>query len=144
MNNKFLIYLHHSVDIIFEGTRDFREIFGHYGFNGWQEVLNYAKDKSLPNFLPIYEKLLEKNGSNGFLVGSSLTLADLGLLEVILTIEDYMGLEPLSPYPQIEKFLLTMKSIESISKYLNGPQVPPKINQEYINTVKQVLSVMNT
>jgi hypothetical protein len=94
--------------------------------------------------LPIYEKLLEKNGSNGYLVGNSLTLADLGLLEVVLTIEDYIGLEPLSSYPQLEKFLQTMKSIDSISKYLNGPQVPPKINQEYIDTVKQVLSVMNT
>lgn len=132
-----------SVDIIFEGTRDFREIFGHYGFNGWQEVLDYARRVSLPNFLPIYEKIIVKNGGNGHLVGNSLTLADLGLLEVVLTIEDYMGDDPLLPYPQIEKFLQTMKSIDSIKNYLNGPQKPPKIDQAYVDTIKRVMAVMN-
>ena len=88
------------VDIIFEGTRDFREIFGHYGFNGWDEVLEYIKQNTLPNYLPIYEKLLIDNGSNGHLVGPDLTLADLGLLEVIATVEDYIGLDSLKNFPE--------------------------------------------
>ena len=63
-------------------------------------MLEYAKESSLPSFLPIFEKLLVDNGSNGYLVGSKLSLADLGLLEVILTVEELMGLGPLEAYPQ--------------------------------------------
>ena len=41
---------------------------------------------------------LEDNGS-GYLVGNSLTLADLGLLECLFNLEDYFGAEYLEDYP---------------------------------------------
>lgn len=47
-------------------------------------------------------KELTKNGSNGYLVGSKLSLADLGLFEVIFMIEELMGSEELQPYPKIK------------------------------------------
>jgi hypothetical protein len=43
---------------------------------------------------------LRENGSNGFLVGSQLTLADVGLLEPLLSIEELMGLQELEAYPE--------------------------------------------
>lgn len=42
-----------------------------------------------------------RNGSNGHLVGPNVSLADLGLLEVILTIEELIGEDELKPYPEI-------------------------------------------
>ena len=47
-------------------------------------------------------KVFTENGSNGFLVGSRLSLADLALLEVILLIEEYYGLVELEAYPQLQ------------------------------------------
>ena len=102
-------------------------------------MLDYAKFNSLPRFLPIFESILVENGSNGHLVGNNLTLADLGLFEVIYTIEEYIGTDVFKPYPQIELFLAKIKSFDSITKYLNGPQKPPKITQEYVEMVKSVM-----
>ena len=87
-------------DILYEGTRDFLSFFMSYGFQGWESVLENAKAKALPKYLPAFETALKKNGSNGFLVGSKLSICDLGLLEVILTVEELMGLGPLEAYPQ--------------------------------------------
>jgi glutathione S-transferase len=39
--------------------------------------------------------------SSGFLVGESVSLADIGLLEVLFNIVDYFGEEPLLDYPNV-------------------------------------------
>ena len=44
---------------------------------------------------------MKENGSNGFLVGSKLSLADIGLFENILSIDELIGLDYLEPYPEI-------------------------------------------
>jgi hypothetical protein len=46
-------------------------------------------------------KVLQENGSNGFLVGSQLSLADIGLLEPLLTIEELMGVQELEAFPEV-------------------------------------------
>ena len=43
-----------------------------------------------------------RNGSNGHLVGPKVSLADLGLLEVVLTIEELLGEDEFKPYPEIQ------------------------------------------
>ena len=50
-------------------------------------------------------KTLKENGSNGFLVGSKLSMADVGLFEVILTVEELMGIQELNDYPNIQVIL---------------------------------------
>lgn len=69
-------------------------------------MLEYAKESSLPSFLPIFEKLLVDNGSNGYLVGSKLSLADLGLLEVILTVDELLGMDQLNDYADIKVIIV--------------------------------------
>ena len=49
-----------------------------------------------------FSQELEKNGSNGYLVGNKLSLADIGLLEVILIIDELLGAQELAPYPNIQ------------------------------------------
>ena len=72
---------------MFEGTRDFLSTYMSYGFDTPENVLSKARAAANPRYLPIFERVLAENGSNGHLYGSSLTLADIGLLEVLLVIE---------------------------------------------------------
>lgn len=44
---------------------------------------------------------MQRNGSNGHLVGSRLSLADIGLLEPLLTIEELLGVDELKPFPEV-------------------------------------------
>ena len=46
--------------------------------------------------------MLIENGSNGFLVGSHLSLADLGLFETLLAIVNYCGYDALNSHPEIQ------------------------------------------
>nr|AYN44513.1 glutathione S-transferase A1 [Brachionus plicatilis] len=128
-----------KIDILFEGTRDFNSSFMPYGFLGFKEVLDSAKATAMPRYLPIYNFLLSRNGSNGYLVGSKVSLADLGLLEVVLTIEELLGEDTLKPYPEVQNFLKTMKSNELISKYLKSELRRRKNDEKYVTEVKSVL-----
>lgn len=94
-----------------------------YGFTGWNEVIDAAKERALPKYLPIYnnviifeihalelnkfhvgilKKVLRDNGSCGYLVGENLSLADLSLLEVVLTIEDLIEEDVFKNYPHLK------------------------------------------
>ena len=49
------------------------------------------------------------NGSNGYLVGNKLSLADLALLEDVLLIEEYYGMSELESYPEIKVITIYYK-----------------------------------
>ena len=74
-----------------------------------------------------------------FLVGNKLSIADIGLLEVLLTIDELLGVESLSEFVELKKFYENMKSIQSISNYLLGSQRPKKNDETYVQTVRKVL-----
>jgi hypothetical protein len=48
---------------------------------------------------------LKENGSNGHLVGNKLTLADIGLLEGLLWVEELIA-DELKPFPELKVKLL--------------------------------------
>nr|AYN44472.1 glutathione S-transferase A1/2-3 [Brachionus calyciflorus] len=128
-----------NVDILFEGTRDFNSAFMSYGFAGFTEVLDNAKKTAIPKYLPVFNSVLLRNGSNGHLVGSKLSLADIGLLEVILTIEELLGEDELKPYPEVQNFLKVMKSNDAIANYLRSDLRRKKNDEKYVAEVKRVL-----
>nr|QUF59391.1 glutathione S-transferase GSTA1/2 [Brachionus angularis] len=128
-----------KIDVLFEGTRDFNSAFMSYGFQGFQQVLDKAKQTAMPRYLTIFNQVLKENGSNGFLVGSSLSLADLGLLEPVLTIAELLGEDELKPYPEIENFLKHMRSNALISNYLNSDLRRKKNDEKYVAEVQAVL-----
>ena len=103
-------------------------------------------------------QVLIENGSNGYLVGSKLTLADICLLEPLLWIEELLS-DELKDYPETQviiydiiiylmviqlnfysqKFLKNVKNNANIANYLSGP-LRPRINDDrYIAEVKKVL-----
>lgn len=128
------------IDMVFEGTRDFLGgAWMSYGFAGYDEVREKAKTVFLPKYLPLFEKILKENGSNGYLVGNSLSLADIGLLEPLLWVEELCAQDEFNAYPEIRKFLKVVKEDKNIAGYLNGPRRPRINDDEYVASVKRVL-----
>ncbi|KAK6169516.1 hypothetical protein SNE40_020556 [Patella caerulea] len=127
------------IDELFEGSRDFvGPMFGMV-FNPEKEVLKHANEKLLPRYLPAFNKVLEETGS-GYLVGKSLTLADLGLIEPLLLFVEYLGDQVLTGYPQLQTFYKNMTSNDKIASFLSGPHRKPKNDQAYIDVVNRVWS----
>ncbi|XP_067675777.1 glutathione S-transferase 3-like [Haliotis asinina] len=129
-----------KIDMFYEGTRDFYSYFHKIGFRDPKEVLATAKAKGLPRYLPIFDQALKKNGT-GFLVGDSLSLADIGLIEVLLSVTEYFGEETLSDYPSLKAFKSMMVSQERIAAFLNGPQKKAGNTDDYVATCRRVLKL---
>ncbi|KAK3097340.1 hypothetical protein FSP39_008806 [Pinctada imbricata] len=126
------------IDMYYEGSRDFQGLYMAIGFQDEKTVLEKAKNFSTSRYLPKFNKRLTSNGT-GFLVGSSFSLADLGLLEPLLSTVEYFGLEILNEYPALKSFYEAVTKRPSISKYLSGPQRKRKNDEKYIKTVIGVL-----
>jgi len=104
------------IDSLYDGTRDFMTVFMAPIFRMSEEEMKKQAEEAFPKYLPVFEKVLKENGT-GYLVGKSVTLADAGLLEVLLAMEDYFD-APLKDYPQLNKFLSKMKSLDGVKVYL--------------------------
>ncbi|XP_071113664.1 glutathione S-transferase 3-like [Haliotis cracherodii] len=126
------------INVMFEGSRDFMSFFYKAGFVDIKEVLKDASAKGLPRYLPIFDKAVKENGS-AFLVGGRLTLADIGLLEPILTILDYYGEEALKDYPSLQEFHKKVTSLPNMAEFLAGPQRRKPNDDVYVSTVKKIL-----
>ncbi|XP_067675776.1 glutathione S-transferase 3-like [Haliotis asinina] len=129
-----------KIDMFYEGTRDFYKSFLYLVFQDPKEVLAAAKAKALPRYLPIFDQALKKNGT-GFLVGESMSLADIGLIEVLLSVTEYFGEETLSDYPSLKAFKSMMVSQERIAAFLNGPQKKGGNTDAYVATCRRVLKL---
>ena len=60
------------------------------------------QNQGLTKYMPAFERALKSNGSNGYLVGYKLSVADIGLLEVILTVDELLGNDQLNDYSEIK------------------------------------------
>jgi glutathione S-transferase len=75
--------------------------------------------ETLPGHLASFNKLLEKNGNQGFLVGSKLSYADLALYRAVHMIpkaDD--GGDVLDSYPAVKKLVTAVSERERIKAYL--------------------------
>lgn len=127
------------IDMYFEGTRDFQLGFLGFGFLTEAEVITSLKEQKLPRYLPVFEKVIKDNGS-GYVYGSAMTLADLGLLETTLNTVECFGEQSLDEYPNLKNFHKLMTEKERISQFLKGPQRKRKNDEKYIKEVKTVLN----
>lgn len=85
-----------------------------------------------------FDKTLKENGSSGYLVGSKLSLADIGLLECMLFLEELIGIDAIKEYPELQNYFYTMKTIKGIKNYLSSPQRPRNNDDRYVQEVKRV------
>jgi glutathione S-transferase len=73
----------------------------------------------LPGQLELFSKLLEKNGNNGFLVGSKLSYADLGLWGAVSAFIIHAGAgEVVEKFPTVKAFLDGVSARDKIKAYL--------------------------
>ncbi|GFS22373.1 glutathione S-transferase alpha [Elysia marginata] len=128
-----------QIDMLYEGGRDFLTPFLPMVFKSEADVLAGAKEKTLPKYMPLFEKVAAANGT-GYLVGSSLTLADISVLEPLLLCVEYFGTECFNGYPALKKVYDTVTGLDSISSFLKGPHRQRKNDERYVGEVKRVLN----
>ncbi|XP_063403280.1 glutathione S-transferase A4-like [Mytilus trossulus] len=127
-----------KVDMYYEGSRDFYSVFIYMVFTDENELLKKAKEVTVPKYFPVYEKIL-KTGNTKYLVGDSMSIADLGLLECLLAVEEFLGMELMDSYPILKEYYQKLKALDRISTFLKGPHRKKRNTEEYVATVKKVL-----
>ncbi|XP_052088658.1 glutathione S-transferase 3-like isoform X1 [Mytilus californianus] len=127
-----------KIDMYYEGSRDFYSVFIAMVFTDENECLKKVKEVMLPKYFPVYEKIL-KNCNTKYLVGDVVSFADVGLLECLLAVEEFLGMESIDSYPKIKEYYQKMKAEDRISTFLKGPHRKKRNTEEYVATVKKVL-----
>ncbi|CAC5424512.1 GST [Mytilus coruscus] len=117
----------------YEGSRDFYSVFIAMFFTDENECLKKAKEVMLPKYFPVYEKIL-KNCNTKYLVGDVISFADVGLLECLLAVEEFLGMESIDSYPKIKEYYQKMKAEDRISTFLKGPHRKKRNDEEYVAT----------
>jgi len=126
------------IDMLYEGTRDFGTPFGRMVWMPEDQVRTEILQKTFPRYLPAFEKLLGGDGAQ-FLVGSRMSLADIGLMEVLLATVDYFGEEQFAGFPKIQHFYKFMLADDRVKKYVEHVRMP-KNTPEIVANVKAILS----
>lgn len=94
------------------------------------------KEKAHTRYFPVYNKALE---GKKFLVGNKLSWADVYLLDVILSLEEFHP-DILKGFANLQAFKKTTSEIPTIKKFLQpGSQRKPMADATYVNTVKKIL-----
>ncbi|ESO92139.1 hypothetical protein LOTGIDRAFT_233205 [Lottia gigantea] len=128
------------IDELYDGSRDFWIAFAAIGFQDEAQALQTSLiSKTMPRYLPIFNKILEDNGS-GYLYGKSVTLADLGLLEALLMVHEYFGTSSMEAFPAVQKFYNLMTEDSKIAAFLKSPHRKGKNDDVYVSTVMKVLT----
>ncbi|XP_048769812.1 glutathione S-transferase 3-like isoform X2 [Ostrea edulis] len=128
------------IDMYYDASRDFQYIFLTLKFLKTEEqVIADAKAAGDSKYFPALEKRLKENGT-GFLVGNSLTLADVGFLEVLLMCIEYGGEHFFDDYVEVQKYYQRLISIPSMANFLKSPFRKRKNDDQYIAEVKLVLN----
>ncbi|XP_072463963.1 glutathione S-transferase-like [Notamacropus eugenii] len=121
-----------------EGVMDLMELVMVYPFLKGEEQtkkLTEITTKAKDRYFPAYEKVLKSHGQN-FLVGNQMSMADVQLIEAILSVEEKVP-DALSGFPLLQAFKTRMSSIPTIKKFLapgskRKPAIDPKDTEEII------------
>jgi len=126
------------IDILAEGNRDFLDFFMSFEFKDQAIILDDIRKKALPRYMPVYEKIVSASKS-GYLVGDKLSMADVGLLEILLHLPERTP-EGFDGYPQLKEYLDRISALPNIASYLAGPQRKPPNSPELAKEVKTALN----
>ncbi|XP_062375302.1 glutathione S-transferase, alpha tandem duplicate 1 [Sardina pilchardus] len=128
------------IDMYTEGLLDLMEMIMIMPFkkDDKQAQIGVIQGKATSRYFPVYEKAL--NGSQ-YLVGNQLSRADVHLMEATLMLEEICP-TILSTFPNLKAFQGKMKSLPTISKFLQpGSQRKPQPDDVYIKSVMEVLDL---
>lgn len=120
-----------------EGALDFMSPFIALGFGDDEAALKGIREKTLPRYLPVFEKVLSTSKS-GYLVGDSATMADVKLFEVLTHLPERCP-GAMDPYPKIKEFYEQIGNIPQMKKYMAGPQRFGPNDKAYCDSVRTTL-----
>ncbi|XP_068137461.1 glutathione S-transferase 3-like isoform X2 [Hyperolius riggenbachi] len=127
------------IDMYVDGTSDLMTLILSYFFMSeadQKKQRQLMRDRALKRYFPVYEKALE---NHKFLVGEQLSLADVHLLEAILSMEEFHP-DILQDFPNLQAFKTRTSEIPTIKKFLEpGSKRKPIADEVYITCVKEVL-----
>ncbi|XP_041462297.1 glutathione S-transferase alpha-4-like [Lytechinus variegatus] len=134
-----------KIEMLSMGARDMLKA----GFSGakfqatsekCEEMLQNAGKQSKERYLPVFEKVLGESKS-GFLVGDSLTMADLMFFDSVSYVNDISQFQPLlADFPNCKRFIEHFSSQPGIKEYLASPRRHPPPSDEYVQGVRKVLN----
>merc|ERR1712098_743 len=82
-------------------------------------------ETTLPKYLAFLELLLTQNGSTGFYVGDSLTIADIAMWRLCgwlsVGVLDGIPADILEAYPQVDQAFKAVGEIEGIKEWMESP-----------------------
>ena len=114
------------VEMYAEQTRDLQEEFMKIRFENDEtkkgELFSKYFNEHLPKNLNFFETRLAKNGT-GFLVGDSLTWADLYVYFVVTWVENPQAKEALNKAPHVQKLIQKVTSNTGVAAYLKDRPV---------------------
>jgi glutathione S-transferase len=128
------------VDMFYEGTRDFMVIFRDLAMSLTPacEAKTTITQQGFPRYMTAFEKELADNGT-GYLVGSKLSLADLGLFECLLLVIDHFTVDQLNDFPNLKKFYESLLADERINKYVKTVR-KPNMTEECVKSIREILA----
>ncbi|XP_075058594.1 glutathione S-transferase 3-like [Mixophyes fleayi] len=95
-----------------------------------------VQDKALHRYFPVYNKALE---NQNFLVGNQLSMADVLLLDAILSVEEIHD-NILQNFPNLQAFKERISEIPTINNFLQpGSQRKLMADAVYVETVMKIL-----
>lgn len=129
------------IDMYVEGNTDLISLVLSYFFIPESEKEKqriHMKERARARYFPVYNKALE---GKKFLVGNKLSWADVFLLDVILSLEEFHP-DILKGFANLQAFKTTTSEIPTIKKFLQpGSQRQPMADATYVNTVKKLVSM---
>ena len=140
------------IDEVLEGIRDMRGPIVGYPFTDATEACQRLQS-SMKRFLPHLERLITRNASPPFIVGPSLTIADILLGEVVhSSLEafsatyregDVFAAKVLEPYPKCMALHDHVVALPEIREFMTGPNwftfPAGQVGREYVHNVQTVL-----
>ncbi len=97
--------------------KKFREIYLARDEARKAELAKQLKDEAMPKYLGIFEEILIKNASNGWLFGSKVTYTDLGFFNLMSWMKQGFS-STLDNYPAIQKHVAAVEALPNIAKWL--------------------------
>lgn len=130
------------VQMLFCGAKSFGSscapVWTFYEPDKKEEMVKAAINSAKTRYLPAFEKAFEDNGT-GFLVGSSPTIADCALYDILSYFEMPEYGDLLAESPHCKAFLTKFASIPGVKEYLSSPRRSPPPDDEYATRVKAAL-----
>nr|KAG5699309.1 hypothetical protein BaRGS_004246 [Batillaria attramentaria]KAG5704292.1 hypothetical protein BaRGS_012601 [Batillaria attramentaria] len=84
------------------------------------ESTKKLKEETLPKYLGHFDRFIKENGSTGFIVGDSLSFADLCVYDIVESIVKFQDDGAVSSFPEIKKLQAKVEADAKVKAYIDS------------------------